>query len=1479
MDELKLPTENSPALDDWSKSQAELIAELTELRHEVHSLKRSSSLSPKIFSPSDRTIAKIGLAEFPPSYTVLLVEDDESARTSLRHYLTHSSDQNCHVVEFSNAEEALVWCRDHTPDIALIDYRLPGMNGIEFVTLLSQQSQKEEVPCVMMTSYQHEALLIEAIQSGVKDFFDKMRITPEGLNRAIANVLQKKVLMRQQALQQEQQYLIKVIAVHSADKFSELTEIFQYTVDELRRLLQCDRVVLYQFQPDGSGKITTESVIDPTFSLLGKEIKDNCFTENYDWKEFFRQGKISSTEDIFVTSHSSSCYQEFLEQIQVRAKLSVPILQDGELWGLVIAHQCQNARSWSKAETELLHQITIQLGLAIQTVVLNEQAEKEREERQKIKNIISEISTVLANEVGENCLQTLVKYLGRILEIDYVCLAEIKSLEKARTLVVSYQQQIIDNFEIDITHQPCSQMFKGEYNEVILFPNNAQQLFPDHELIQSANIQAFLGIPLFNASQQVIGLLSLLHRYPIENFQLAEEILRIVAIRAGAELERQQIEAKLRESEADLLEAQEIAHVGHWKWNKFTNEVWWSPEIYRIFGVCPSQKITFSCFANQIHPGDRDRVLQKIEATLQGEKYSNIHRICRPDGTIRFTQVNGQAIFDDQGNLAGMKGATVDITDLKKTQIELEALNIGLEERVKERTAELTSVYQRLQNELEERQQIEREKQNSEEFYSEYLERELIERKRIEQALSDSEVRYRRIVETSSEGIWQLDQDNKTVFVNPRMAEMLGYSVDEMLGKSFLDFSMETDEKGLGSILDQLEDPIVQPYDVQLRRKDGSILWGMVSTRPIMDESGQYLGRLKMVTDISDRKQAEEILKFQSQILNEIHDAVVTTDAQGIIQSWNHGAEELYEYTAEEMIGQNVSILYFPDDFQKMQTLIFNPLIKQERYQLEFKNQTKLGKEVDISLRLSALRDEDGNILNIIGCSNNISDRKQYEQDLLESKQFLETVLDSFPLLVSWKDIHLNYLGCNQNFAKSCALFSVSAIRGRKEENMPWIPLEREANQDEDRQVIQSGKAELGIIKKCFQRDGSILWLETNKVPLRGFDGRVIGVLETSQNITSRKQNEAIVKEFNRRWRSVLDNIQMIVVELDKDGNVEYINPFFEKVADFSPDEVVGKHWFSHFIPSHLVSALETVFQGNLNDNTYEYHVNPVMTKSGKELTIAWRNCVLRNNMGQSIGVISIGEDITEQARLERMKSEFVSIVSHELKTPLTTMQASLSLLEGKFIDPGSEEGEEIIAIATEGVDRLVRLVDDILDLERLRLGKLSIEKIHCQTQDIIEGAIAQTQELAKRADTKIEIPNQSFSCYADSDRLIQVLTNLISNAIKFSPYQSIIELSIENKNPEPSQEIDAKPYLLFSVRDRGRGIPPQNLQNIFERFRQVDASDSREKGGTGLGLAICHDIIEQHGGKIWVESVLEEGSTFFFTIPIESTEVTNGDN
>jgi signal transduction histidine kinase len=183
-----------------------------------------------------------------------------------------------------------------------------------------------------------------------------------------------------------------------------------------------------------------------------------------------------------------------------------------------------------------------------------------------------------------------------------------------------------------------------------------------------------------------------------------------------------------------------------------------------------------------------------------------------------------------------------------------------------------------------------------------------------------------------------------------------------------------------------------------------------------------------------------------------------------------------------------------------------------------------------------------------------------------------------------------------------------------------------------------------------------------------------------------------------------------------------------------------------------------------------------------------------------------------------------------------------------------------VIEIVAENADRLVLLVNDILELERLKLGKIKLLPQTCNTADMMGKARDMMQLLANRSGITLSVFPQAIQVHADCDRIIQVLTNLISNAIKFAPKDSTISLTVELQ--EKFQQV------LFKVKDQGRGIPADKLDIIFERFQQVDASDSRKKGGTGLGLAICRSIIEQHKGKIWAESVLEQGSTFCFTLP-----------
>ncbi len=391
--------------------------------------------------------------------------------------------------------------------------------------------------------------------------------------------------------------------------------------------------------------------------------------------------------------------------------------------------------------------------------------------------------------------------------------------------------------------------------------------------------------------------------------------------------------------------------------------------------------------------------------------------------------------------------------------------------------------------------------------------------------------------------------------------------------------------------------------------------------------------------------------------------------------------------------------------------------------------------------------------------------------------------------------------------------------------------------------------------------------------------------IEREKLITILEATEATLKESDRRWKSLLDNVQLVVIGLDVNGNVEYVNPFFLQLTDYTQAEVLGKNWVKNFLPESQHHRVKNTFHEVMKNNFYAHYHNAILTKLSEERMISWSDTLLRDLEGNPIGTISIGEDITERYKLERIKAEFISVVSHELRTPLTSMQAGLSLLHEKIIDANSPDGEATIEIATQGVDRLVRLVNDILDLERLESGKIRLEKSICNTAELINTAISQMQEMASQGGIILNPIPSSYQIYADPDRLVQVLINLLSNAIKFSPIGSTVWLTVESliscqssfvskqkarhKKQETGESkiFSPSPYLLFTVKDQGRGIPSYNLESIFERFHQVDASDSRTKGGTGLGLAISRSIVEQHGGTIWAESVLGEGSTFYFTL------------
>lgn len=368
------------------------------------------------------------------------------------------------------------------------------------------------------------------------------------------------------------------------------------------------------------------------------------------------------------------------------------------------------------------------------------------------------------------------------------------------------------------------------------------------------------------------------------------------------------------------------------------------------------------------------------------------------------------------------------------------------------------------------------------------------------------------------------------------------------------------------------------------------------------------------------------------------------------------------------------------------------------------------------------------------------------------------------------------------------------------------------------------------------------------------------------QELKERRQAEANLRELERRWRTLLENVRLVVVGLNRNAQVEYANPFFLELTKYAPEEVLHQDWFHTFVPQSQLQQAKETFQEILEEQSHPHYQHSILTKSRAEKIIAWNSTLLRNIQGEVSGMMSIGLDVTESHAIEQMKDEFISVASHEMRTPLTSIHGVIQLLEVGRLGNLSPAGQEMINLARRNTERLISLLNDVLDLERMESGKDQLERQDCDSSELINQAIEIVNYMAQEHQILLKTNLCSIKLWADPDRILQTLTNLISNAIKFSDVGSTIWITSQQENQE----------ILFKVKDQGRGIPTDKLEKIFERFHQVDATDARKKGGTGLGLSICRTIVEQHGGKIWVKSVLGQGSSFYFTLPIKISEVKN---
>ncbi|MGZ4810526.1 MAG: ATP-binding protein, partial [Thermoanaerobaculia bacterium] len=421
-----------------------------------------------------------------------------------------------------------------------------------------------------------------------------------------------------------------------------------------------------------------------------------------------------------------------------------------------------------------------------------------------------------------------------------------------------------------------------------------------------------------------------------------------------------------------------------------------------------------------------------------------------------------------------------------------------------------------------------------------------------------------------------------------------------------------------------------------------------------------------------------------------------------------------------------------------------------------------------------------------------------------------------------------------------------------------------------------SGADEIAALKRAF--NNMLEEIESRDEALRRHQAELSGQVEqrtselhdANRALVHAKDIAETVAEINaqlsRQSALILNTATDGIVGIDLDGQLTFLNPaaaamFGKELADFQHMTV---HTAIHYRPdgTHLNDSSCLLGYALRRGESLTRANDEFCRSDGTAFPVEYSATPMRDEQGRVLGSVLTFRDVSEQRAIEKMKDEFVSTVSHELRTPLTSIRGALGLLKSGLLGSVEAKGQRMLEIAVSNTDRLVRLINDILDLERIDSGQFDLSRDPIDAHALMAQAVDGVQTVADAAGVRLVLEPVDAILWVDADRILQTLTNLLGNAIKFSLPSTTVTISGLRKDE----------MFTFRVADSGRGIPANKVDTIFERFQQVDASDSRDKGGSGLGLAICRSIVNAHGGRIWTEPNGEQGSVFLFTVPVSPT-------
>ncbi len=1200
-----------------------------------------------------------------------------------------------------------------------------------------------------------------------------------------------------------------------------LTDILHATVVEVQQFLGCDRVSIYRILDEGRFQVVAESVLDNLPSFKSEDIQDPCFDSVL--AQHYAQGRVRVVSDIY-TENLAPCHLALLERLGIRAKILVPVVIDNHLWGVVSGSESSAPRNWHPNEVDLLKQLSIQVAIAIRhsqnIAVLNRQR--------------NELKIVLDSAPDE------IFRLDHKLHYQYVNAAVAKSLKTSAESLVG------QHFSISPFITESIPIWKEAIQQINKTGKEGQITYKLSTHPYPTWLQARI-VPEYESDGALASFLC---------------ITRNITEQKKAETKQDAYINVLVEWQNRYHAAQEASRQVLYEWDAISDEQTWGSNTQQLFGYSSSEMVrSLADWLERVHPDDIEHIKLVTAECLKYRKNLYVqYRWRHRDGYYLWIEDCAQFFKDREGNLNRAVGYIADIS----------------------------------------------------------------QRKQLETKLQESEAQLKQILDNSQDVFFLKSIDgSQTIYVSPAWEELYQTPLQEAFDDSqrWLSFIHPDDYEKVAKLHEKAcRAEQFEPLEYRLILPDGSIRWIWNRIFPIKNRFGETYRLAGTNTDITEQKLVEEALRDNEATLNAVLDSAGASI--GYYQFSEDGTwETVYDSeSCQKIFGYPPGQLSFdvwrsnvlPKDFRKVYPRIIEAVKTEKPTTIEYRFRRPDGSTCWIADTIKSRWDQLKRCWFFTSVGVDISDRKQAEfalqrlnqelesrvlqrtSALTESEMRYRSLFEQAAVGISQCDYAGKYLNVNHRFCDMLG-YSPSELL-----QMNWRdivhPDDRDINTEALSEFHQGRRSSIVSEIRYLCKDGRVQWVNITVSMLFDTKGNIVSDLAVIEDINERKRIESEIKESELSYRTLAENLPGIVYNLFPEQSYEFCILNGQLIAKLNIKredlnlrgsicllEPLIVHEDRKIVVQALQNAIanRTPFQIEYricNPETHEIHHlleqgRTVVDGTGTVLhTVGVIFDVSQSKQTES-KLRKINERLTvantELARSTRLKDEFIANMSHELRTPLNSVLGLSEVLQEKVHGDLTEQQNRAVATIQRNGKHLLELINDILDLAKIESGELnlqikavSIDRVCGNTKPFI-----QLQAYKKQVSLSFNINiHPTYSEYIEIDeRLIrQMLINLLSNAVKFTPRGGSVELNVKSDS--------TKQLMIFEVTDTGIGIAPEQVDNLFKPFVQVDSSLAKRYSGTGLGLALVRRIVELHQGTVTVKSTLGQGSCFSVTLPWKPT-------